>query len=68
MDAQILGVDATRFLLVNLQTKRRTALYGSARKELTKSYLFPSSNHVPIGWFLCLFEEDILGYQPKRGK
>jgi hypothetical protein len=35
MDAQILGVDATRFLLVNLLTKRRTTKYDLlAHKEL----------------------------------
>jgi hypothetical protein len=39
MDAQILGVDATPFLLVNLLTKRRTTKYdlaNLAHKELMK--------------------------------
>jgi hypothetical protein len=34
MNAQILGVDVTRFLLVNLLTKRRTTKYDLAHKEL----------------------------------
>jgi hypothetical protein len=36
MKAQILDVDATQFLLVNLLTKRRSANFGLAHKELNK--------------------------------
>jgi hypothetical protein len=49
MNAQILGVDATQILLVNLLTKRRLPNIALASKELSKLFHFihplSSENH-----------------------